>query len=126
MNHSKDTRMTSSCSRASFFLAKMTCFFTFLFSLCACHTLVFFNKDTSNLEWAEPSHYQSVMTHHEGVVGLMTGKALSLESACGKDGWQVIKTESTAKDALIGLIFNPLYSSSSVLIDCKNQRVAQQ
>jgi len=103
----------------------------FAFFIClpltACHTMVFVNQDQPlQADWQEPSHYHTSVTHHEGVVGMVAGKPLSLESACGQNSWRVIKTESTFKDAVIGFIFNPLYSSTSVLIDCKSPSVAQQ
>jgi Bor protein len=95
--------------------------------LTACHTMVFVNQDQPlQADWQEPSHYHTSVTNHEGVVGMVAGKPLNLESACGQNSWRVIKTESTLKDAMIGFIFNPLYSSTSVLIDCKSPSVAQQ
>ena len=104
----------------------MLAFFSCL-PLTACHTMVFVNQDQPlQANWQEPSHYHTSVTHHEGVVGMVAGKPLSLESACGQNSWRVIKTESTLKDAVIGFIFNPLYSSTSVLIDCKSPSVAQQ
>lgn len=91
--------------------------------LSGCSTIYYHNGEPPTNERKPLLPFSA--TQHDGLVKMLSDNpGVELESECGSNGWQLIKTESTFSDIIIRAIANPIWGTTTVRYQCKDQSVA--
>lgn len=95
----------------------------FCIGFCGCSTTYFHAATPSNQ--SAPAHLPYSSTQHDGLITLFRAdSSIELESTCGQNGWQTIKTETSLVDMIVRAIANPVWGTQTIKYQCKENAFA--
>jgi len=90
-----------------------------------CTTTYYHNETPSPFQAAAGTALPHKDTYNEGLVTLFSkDNSVDIETLCGQQEWETIKTEANFMDVVIKAIANPIWGTYTVEFQCESDQIA--